>query len=368
MPPLEAWEKVFIKGDDFLATYHARFGCVGCHGGTDSADMEQAHEGIVRDPDPTQTCALCHADITQAHVDSLHYDQQGYLTVLAERSDEAHWDQLMVAYNTHCTACHATCGQCHVSRPTSNGGGLIAGHTFKNIPPMNLTCTGCHGSRINDEFKGKNKNPDGGRYPADVHFNPGGMACFACHPEDEIHGTSGTYAYRYDGPPTPSCTAEGCHEDVRPGDGIEQHDETHLTKLSCQVCHSVAYKNCYNCHVYKADDGTPYFKSDPSQMQLKIGYNPARSSDRPWEYVLLRHVPIARDTFAFYGDNLLPNFDQRSTWTYATPHNIQRITPQNETCNSCHGNAEVFLTAADVPEDELSANRGVIVYEIPPEQ
>jgi hypothetical protein len=72
------------------------------------------------------------------------------------------------------------------------------------------------------------------------------------------------------------------------------------------------------------------------------------------------------DTFAFYGDDLLPDFDNAPTWKYATPHNIQRITAQNESCDSCHGNAELFLTADDVAPEEREANAAVIVEEVPP--
>jgi thiosulfate/3-mercaptopyruvate sulfurtransferase len=81
--------------------------------------------------------------------------------------------------------------------------------------------------------------------------------------------------------------------------------------------------------------------------------------------VPLRHVPIDPEAFAYYGDDLLPNFDALPTWKYATPHNIQRITPQNETCGSCHGNAEFFLTADDVAPEELEANKDVIVEDLP---
>jgi nitrate/TMAO reductase-like tetraheme cytochrome c subunit len=58
-------------------------------------------------------------------------------------------------------------------------------------------------------------------------------------------------------------------------------------------------------------------------------------------------------------------------WAYATPHNIQRNTPQTETCNSCHGNEEIFLTADKIKPEELEANRDVIVENVPgpiPEQ
>ena len=366
MPPLEAWEKVFIE-ESFLAGYHARFGCIACHGGTGGTEeMDVAHEGIVHDPHPSnsETCQLCHAEISTAHLDSLHWDQQGYMTVLSERSAESDWDQLMVAFDNHCRECHASCGQCHISRPAANDGGLLRGHIPQKQPPMNDTCTGCHGSRVNDEYKGKNEMDEGGRYPADVHYNPGGMSCFACHTEEEMHGTEGDFDHRYDGEANPSCTQPGCHT-VSAGDDVEQHDEVHLAQLSCQACHSVAYKHCYNCHVQQTEDGRPYYRVDPSQMAFKIGRNPLQSPERPWEYVPLRHVPVARDSFAYYGEDLLFNFDSRPTWAYATPHTIQRVTPQNSSCDACHGNPDVFLTEADVLPEEMAANRSVIVRDVP---
>jgi len=98
---------------------------------------------------------------------------------------------------------------------------------------------------------------------------------------------------------------------------------------------------------------------------FKIGRNPIQSGYRPWKYVPVRHVPIAEDSFSDYGQDLLADFDALPTWKYATPHTIQRITPQNESCNACHGNAEVFLTAGDVAPEEMGANWRVIVDEIP---
>jgi thiosulfate/3-mercaptopyruvate sulfurtransferase len=48
----------------------------------------------------------------------------------------------------------------------------------------------------------------------------------------------------------------------------------------------------------------------------------------------------------------------------ATPHNIRRQTPQNKTCNGCHGNTDLFLGEKDVKAQYLKANKKVIV---PPE-
>jgi thiosulfate/3-mercaptopyruvate sulfurtransferase len=143
----------------------------------------------------------------------------------------------------------------------------------------------------------------------------------------------------------------------------------HENRVACQVCHSAGpYKSCFNCHVGQDDQGLSYFKTDPSQMTFKIGRNPLQSEDRPWEYVLVRHAPTTRDIFAFYGENLLPDFDRVPTWKYAAVHNIQRVTPQNQDCNNCHGQQDLFLLEADVDPDELEANRDVIVSEVPEAQ
>jgi hypothetical protein len=82
-------------------------------------------------------------------------------------------------------------------------------------------------------------------------------------------------------------------------------------------------------------------------------------------YTPVRHVPIDPDAFSFYGVEL-ENFDAVPTWAYATPHNIQRITPQTESCLSCHENDDVFLTADAVAPEERGANAGVIVESAPP--
>jgi thiosulfate/3-mercaptopyruvate sulfurtransferase len=298
-------------------------------------------------------------ETVEADQNSLHSTLAGYTQVLAARSSPDKMDQIEEMMGNHCTTCHTSCGQCHVSSPTNLGGGLAAGHQFKKIPPMNQTCTGCHGSRIENEYKGKNRP-----VPADTHWIKGGMPCFDCHPSDQMHGKLGEFDHRYDSAPTPSCQDPDCHPNVAPGDGVANHTDFHFEALSCQVCHSTTYKNCYNCHVAQ-QDGVAFFKIEPSEMAFKIGRNPLQGPDRPWAYVPLRHVPIDPESFAYYGEDLLPNFDALPTWKYATPHNIQRNTPQTETCDSCHGNAEFFLTADDVLPEELEANKDVIVEEPP---
>jgi thiosulfate/3-mercaptopyruvate sulfurtransferase len=174
----------------------------------------------------------------------------------------------------------------------------------------------------------------------------------------------GVDGHRYEGEQQPSC--KSCHPDVGSNtDTVPQH-VLHGDKLSCQVCHSVTYTSCDNCHVSISEKtGNPIFKTEATYLTFLIGLNPRQSEDRLYEYVPLRHVPVDIDSFSYYGEDLLTNFDLLSTWAYATPHNIQRNTPQNASCNSCHGNPAIFLTADKVKPEELEANQPVIVPEIP---
>ena len=210
MPPLEVWEKVILSDEAYFEDIHGEMNCIACHGGISGTDdKDAAHEGMVQEPDPAKACDICHVK-TRSDATSLHSTLRGFITVLKARSDESTWPTVEKAYEAHCAKCHTTCGQCHVSRPTNLGGGLLEAHAYKKIPPMNLACTGCHGSRVEDEYKGKNEG-----FPGDVHWTQEGMPCFDCHTAEEMHGTSPDENHRYDGPQRPSCSETGleveCH-------------------------------------------------------------------------------------------------------------------------------------------------------------
>jgi len=262
VPPLEAWEKVLISDAEFLTSVHGQQGCITCHGGTGgTADKAVAHEGVVSEPDSAATCGTCHGEIVTADAGSLHSNLAGYTTALAARGSGETMPALDEMMGNHCENCHTSCGQCHVSRPTSTGGGLSAGHEFKKVPPMNQTCTGCHGSRIENEYKGKNEG-----IKADLHWNPGSMPCFTCHTQDQMHGLVDGGETRYAGAANPACT--DCH-DVAEGGDVALHTARHLEAMSCQVCHSTTYKSCYSCHVEQVD-GQAIFKIEPSVMGQPI--------------------------------------------------------------------------------------------------
>jgi hypothetical protein len=374
--PLEPWQKVLVNAETFPETVHGHVPCTECHDGAQSSDKETAHDGLVARPsdgDPN-ACSECHPDIAAVYPDSLHATLQGYWTVLEARSIPEDHATLQTAFDNHCSRCHTTCGDCHVSQPAGVGGGFFDGHVMLRTPPMTRSCTACHGSRVGNEYLGLNEG-----YPGDVHFREGRMNCLACHDNHELHGepalctqchTSTEEAFlqpaghRYAGLQSPTC--ESCHPDTTlGGDNIEMHT-VHGADLSCQVCHSITYTSCDGCHVAVSEKtGNPYFETEATYFTFLIGLNPDRSYTRPYKYVTLRHVPATADAFSFYGQDLLANFDNLPTWVYATPHNTQLKTPQAESCNACHSNATLFLTLDKVQPDEIQANLPVIVTKVP---
>ena len=357
---MEVWEKVFLKDAEFVQSTHGKVGCVICHGGDSrEEDKEIAHVGLVADPSDGN-CNTCHMDIAHANEISLHTSLSGFKSVLEARGGNLEeGSPLATVLENHCQQCHTSCGQCHVSRPDEMGGGLVSGHEFRETPSMQYNCVACHGARVGAEYLGENEG-----IPADVHWTGETMTCTKCHSQ-ELHGSGEPVATRYQNPEAVNCGSEDCHDDIWTNTEDNPQHEQHLSDLQCQVCHSVAYKNCYSCHVALDEEGLPCRTSDPSEMRFEIGRNPVRSAERPYTYVVLRHVPTCVDICDYYGDNLLPDFNVLPTWKYATPHNIQLNTPQNESCNACHGNRRLFLTGEDVSPEEMEANKDVIVTDIP---
>ena len=370
---MEVWEKVLIDTAAMQTDVHSTVPCTGCHGGHNVPDKAEAHTDMIADPsvDAEAACGACHPDIAPFQEFSLHNNLAGYDTALYERSTPENHPLIEEGEGYHCNSCHTTCGQCHVSQPASVGGGLINGHVFNRTPSMSRQCTACHGSRVKNEYTGAHEG-----LPADVHLRSGRMVCTDCHTSGDMHGVdhitvgedgtlTSTVAHRYDGEQSPTCVS--CHADqVGIGSGNPYHEEHGMELLSCQVCHSIAYSNCTDCHLERSADDVPYFRLEEEDLGFYIGRNPLRTAERPYRYVPVRHVPDYPELFALYGEDILNNFDARPTWTYATPHNIQRNTPQTESCETCHGNDAVFLTPDKVRPEELIANANVIVPHAPP--
>ncbi len=385
MVPLAPWEKVFIdlksseSGFDDVDPTHAVLGCAGCHGGTQfvtaastssedrHAAMELAHTEMIRDPSaaPEETCGLCHTDIVERNEHSMHTKLWGERFKVGMRAfgepDLSNHPEVEAEFEGECGSCHTTCGQCHVSRPESVHGGFLADHEFKREPELRNNCTACHGSRIGVDYFGDEGDDDGitGNLK-DVHLGKG-YTCTACHNED-LHGDGTELANppisRYTVNDLPTCTDAACHSPSLADSNLyhQAHwpGDNFADDISCYVCHSQPYYNCNNCHttgIWKDGYGPVAGQDDVNSgagdyleyPEFRIGYNPAHDdptgdyspsllahADSRW--VLVRHIPVARDTYDAWGVGLteLPenHFNQFETWEYTSPHNVRKWTAQ----------------------------------------
>ncbi|MCX7834986.1 MAG: hypothetical protein N2450_02795 [bacterium] len=372
MPEVPAHEKVLVSMDYLRNDPHASIRCITCHSGRDGfLPKDSAHVGLIRDPSAENgggVCRNCHEGIVNAHRQSIHYTQAGYHGQFVKRGGDTTHSQYWPMFERRCIACHTTCGECHISMPRSVKSGFVNGHRFNRTPNQDLNCIACHGARVGADFRGE--VPGGS---ADVHHRRG-MTCMSCHNEFEMHSAKSnqTYPHRYNVTPRASCTQ--CHNlsnSTNPQHGL-QH-----SRVQCNVCHSVKIKSCYSCHAM--DTG---FVVDTTSFDFKIGRNP-RLDRNEYDYVVVRHIPISPNTYMQPWNLSLPNYINDATWMMATPHNIQKHTPQNSrvvidslgrrttipVCNNCHGRNEFFLTESFLDsliqhglmhEIERDANRNVI--------
>lgn len=365
MPEVPAHEKVLVSAEYLADPNHGKASCVSCHGGDASgATRKLAHVGMNADPtkDGGKMCATCHAATVTKNENSLHRTLAGIRHSFVERSGSSTLSTpLETSFKNHCSRCHASCGDCHVRVPQAAGGGLLDKHRFRKTPSMTLVCTACHGSRVGDEYRGQNAG-----FAADVHYEKG-MQCVSCHKGGEMHGEGAAgVTHRYQVSTAPKCA--NCHPDNATFKATVAHTQHRTTdgklKLSCQTCHSLTYKNCSSCHV-KLEGGKAIYEvnapTHESLMTFKIGYNAKPDALHPEKWVVVRHVPADPVDYKYYGDNLLTSFDVAPTWRLATPHNIRRKTPQNASCDGCHGKRSVFLGPTDLASYETTANATVVV-------
>lgn len=403
MVPLEPWQKVFIKLVGRQKSYadidevHALIGCVECHGGNEPSDFESAHIGIVKDPsiDAESNCNPCHEGIVATNANSMHSKLWGERTSIAVREfgagkDHTNFDALPIelteGFESECMSCHTTCGQCHVSRPNSVEGGFIDNHRFNKTPDQTNNCMACHGSRISIDFEGKLE----GNVP-DVHHAKG-IKCLDCHNEN-MHADASDIPTRYHVPDLPECN--DCHSET---DDSNLYHIVHWPAagegLSCFVCHSQPYNNCNSCHTknpsgdlsewwqtgYGESSGETDVQTGAGEYRefpdFKIGYN-YNQELHDGEFIVVRHIPVVRDSYRPWGHDDLAYYDDRPTWEYSSPHNIQRFTAQTDTTGggycfkNCHAqgdsaqvNMERYLWQSDVDRDysdESIANMPVVV-------
>jgi hypothetical protein len=357
---LEPYEKIYVA-KAFLETEHGKIDCTDCHGGNpNDPNWQTAHEGLVKDPtypDPQKACGECHPEISTRAPSSLHYTIAPIGQSIARRMGPADGNvqaALATAHDRHCSQCHASCGQCHVSRPNYVNGGFLAQHRFQKTPPMETTCASCHGGRVFGEFTGLNK-----AITADTHFDDADMTCMDCHEAAQMHASAKGITTRLQSVLRPRC--ETCHPEASAKTATGPAHQIHRRKVACQVCHAQPVKQCYGCHVGTDAKGLAYFKCRKTELGFKIGRNPSPSPERPHTYAVKRHPPITPQTFDFYSPAALKQFAKAPTWKDCAPHTIRRITPQNRSCNNCHGNRDLFLGVSDLAGWEVAANAEVVV-------
>ncbi|MDH3359950.1 MAG: rhodanese-like domain-containing protein [Desulfobulbaceae bacterium] len=355
MAQLEPQEKVLVS-QEFLSTVHGELSCVSCHDGdAKSQEKKDAHMGMEPHPSiktPDKACGDCHGEIVATAKNSLHATLSTFPTIIKTRSDMSKWDEIDKARGGHCAGCHTSCGGCHVSRPKFAKKGFVKGHVFqKHSDPLNQ-CTSCHGSRIGNEFYGN-------RGQGDIHAAKYDMDCVSCHKAEEMHAAAPKdLKGRYHLKEMVRCI--DCHKDLEKG-SVRDHT-IHIGKVQCQVCHSQSYVNCYSCHTGMDKAGLRYFQNQKEVEKIRIGLNYEKGAPgADYNYMLVRHIPADPDLFAHYVKDALTNFANTPNWKRASPHNIQRKTWQNASCNNCHGNRELFLKTSDLLDYEQKANKKVVV-------
>ncbi|MEA4883327.1 MAG: hypothetical protein VB144_06680 [Clostridia bacterium] len=336
----------------FLNTTHGYLGCTSCHGGnSDASTMEEAHAGVNSSPSSKadDNCGSCHADIVENCATSIHATLKGIENGLYALTGNANREKAHAAFDKYCFKCHATCGACHVAKPAAANGGLIKGHKFFSSPDQNTTCNACHGGRVSNEFKGGIEG-----FPGDVHYEKLGFDCLTCHDGKSFHGDGSQPANKSEAPGKPSCL--DCHPDAAPGEGnVEAHNAHPDGTLDCYICHATVNKSCYNCHV---GEGAK------SKIDFKIGMN--TRPDHKCKYSVVRHMPGLDSMLDPFEPGLMAEYNSAPNWKTSMVHNIQRITPRNKTCKSCHNNSRIFLTEDRLDPADSEASKNVVVRELPP--
>lgn len=337
----------------FLDSTHGQLGCTTCHAGApQTLDQAAAHRGLIARPSaqPEKACGSCHQEIAATFRKSLHFTARGMENGLRALTGPVRWAMARRPFQAACVSCHATCGDCHVSKPPFRPqpptilGGFLRGHEFVKSSPPEVTCGGCHSGRVAAEFTGTYEG-----FPADVHFAKAKMTCTSCHSAAQLHGDGSAPPNRRANAARPACT--DCHPAAAPGRSRLQAHNIHGDRLQCAVCHGGILKSCDGCHAGAGATSRP---------TLKIGRN--TDPNLRAAFMVLRHVPTTPDMLDRLTGlpNTLVNFHRVPTWKPATPHNIQRVTARSRTCDACHNNANLFLRLQDLDPRDSQANGRVV--------
>jgi len=370
-PHYEPYDRVYMGGtgyEDYKTKSHYAIGCTGCHNGVDkTADKAVAHSGdFLAHPSSQyeEKCGSCHNSIVNNFKTSIHHGtgQKRKVCMRSGLSGADDFSSLPArqqdGYNANCATCHGTCGNCHVVRPLSGGGGLASGHSFVKTPDMVNVCVTCHTSRGGHAYLGVGS----GTQP-DVHLTAMNYKCVDCHSGDELHGDGNPVDQRYAYSKLPKC--EDCHSGSQ---SSNIYHSVHYDDFNCQVCHSQDYNNCGSCHIH--GDGARI----PAYMGFKIAVNPLPDLKPGFDFTLVRRTLAAPDNWDKYGVSQYADFEAFPTYNYTSPHNILKRTSRTDvgsgSCSSkCHirneggvlVNKELYLFQSDLLDWELNATTPVTV-------
>jgi len=350
-PHYEPYDRVYMGGEGYEAyktSGHYALGCTSCHNGIgDTGDKDEAHSGdFLRHPS-TQfeaKCGECHGEITANFTTSIHQGtgQKRKVAMRSGLSGASEFDQLpahqIEGYNNNCAHCHGTCGNCHIVRPASGGGGLSNGHNFNKTPNMLNVCVTCHTSRGGHAFLGVAPGTD-----PDVH-QQAGFTCLNCHDGMELHGDGQPVEQRYEYAELPEC--EDCHTELG---GANLYHSTHYDDFSCYVCHSQDYNNCGSCHIH--GEGARI----PAYMDFKLAINPIPEVKGGYDsdFTVVRRTLAAPDNWKEYGVEEYEDFDVHPTYNYTSPHNIQKWTSRTEGGAGCSSNCHLSFSGNDTINGDL---------------
>ncbi|HID19498.1 MAG TPA: hypothetical protein EYP28_00950 [Methanophagales archaeon] len=181
-------------------------------------------------------CEMCHSDIAENFVTSLHYTGAGMKDEYAKYAAKEFgidMDEYYAQWN--CSKCHATtCEKCHVGYEAKMG------HGDQTQEITIDTCDQCHFKKQSATFIGdmpghKTKGP-----APDIHYTKG-LTCTDCHNAVEMHGDGTQYESQLE---VVTTKCEDCHK----ASDIMAHT-IHGDKLDCTACHSGWALSCKNCHL-----------------------------------------------------------------------------------------------------------------------
>lgn len=356
-----------------LMAAHGDVDCISCHtqlNNTEEAATPNWHAATIRDPsaDGGQVCASCHGqEMVDTFKASLHFTMNGVAKGLCERlkqtpNSQELFDEIFFEPEMYmgCNTCHATCGQCHVSKPNITGGGLLNSHAFGKPSPES-SCAPCH-------YENADYHQE-----VDVHATKHGLSCLDCHTDlVEFHGRSladmPEGKLHYKGPDSKATgpietnmkndvvqvTCEQCHAEKVQDHPVKGVD--HFSKMDCAACHSLPYSNCFGCH----DGEKPEYvgawgNGDPDTLNVKLGLS--IPGDPNSKLTTLNHAGMAEGAFGEGAPVIdTKNPATKSMWTAFASHFIA-TTPlvsdaakaSGKMCDNCHnGNLEIFLQAKDL--------------------